>query len=127
MNCPGPQNMGASFNHSGNSLQHECDIRAALLDKGWRHARRALPTTNVLKHRPDQPPDKGTCLPNSPCSAPSDGKSLTLFPDSTHPREAQGKGVPVVMLEQQGKEEAQTGCVKVASILMPTTVINKKP
>lgn len=40
---------------------------------------------------------------------------------------AQWDGVPRATVEQQGKEEAQTGCVRVVSILMSTAVVKKKP
>lgn len=67
-----------------------------------------------------------TCLPISPCSASSDGKPLPLSPGSAPHREgpvysrqiwvrtlptpdAQVEGVSVLMLERQGKEEAQMG------------------
>lgn len=88
MSSPGPQNMGTPYNHSGSGLQHESDIRAALPDTGaGGMSRRAVPTANVLKHRPDRPPDHKHLPPTSPCSGPNDGKAPTLSPDSaSHPQ-----------------------------------------
>ena len=123
-NSPGPQNVGAPFNHGGSGLLHESDIRPGLSDGGWSMSRGPCPQPMCRNTGLTRAETVHTCLP-PPHSAPPQRKLPTLSPDSGPPGRAQstrggpdtaplmlslGTFLQKVTLDQRGTKEAQTGC-----------------